>query len=140
MPAPKKATVSRKTTAPKSPAPPPNPVVTFRGRNIKIKIPGGAQVMMWSRVASQFGKVAETEPVDKDEFRKVLDRLTRMVMSLFTSDDDKDWLEDQIIDGEIVDTDLLDLFKKIGSSIKALANESDQVEPNRAARRVKTKA
>lgn len=122
------------TTDEKTPAK--APTITFKGRKIEVRSPGAAQAMMWSRVERQFRRLADRSEAGEDiampEFRTALDRLARMVESMLASQEDKDWLEDEILDGSVVDKDLLDMFTKIGETLKAAAPAA-----NRAARRVK---
>ena len=113
---------------------------TYRGRTMRIAVPGGAQLMMWERLGRQFEELAQIpkdQPVDMPKFRKTLDRLQRIVLSMLPDETDKEWIEDSIIDGEIVDKDLLELLNTIGEAIKVRAQGAT---PNRAARRVKTPA
>ncbi|MGH9248993.1 MAG: hypothetical protein ACRD0W_05695 [Acidimicrobiales bacterium] len=111
------------------------PVLPYRDRTMILKVPGAAQLMMWQRVERQFGALVEKEgDIEPDEYRKALHRLDQLVMSLFTDQADKDWLEDEVLEGNITDKDLLDLFGRMGEVIRAAAPT-----PNRAARRVKAK-
>lgn len=106
----------------------------FRDRKIELKIPGSAQMMMWERTSRQFGKLAESDgEIDKEEFRKALNRLASIVLSMFAQQQDKDWFEDEILEGNIVDNDLLELFNGIGTH---LSEQAQGQTKKKAARRV----
>lgn len=104
----------------------------WRGREFELKIPSGSQLMVWNRVASQFGKMGEGEFSD-DEFRKALNRLGDVVFGVFANPDDVEWLEDEILADRIVDSDLLELFVALRDAL-SIAGEVDEPK-NRAQRR-----
>lgn len=107
----------------------------WRERTFELKPPSGAQLMMWNRVARQFGEMSESDKIDNDEFRKVLNRLGDVVFGVFASPVDVEWLEDEILAERIVDEDLLDLFATLRDSLVEQGQGEGGAEPNRAQRR-----
>lgn len=114
-------------------------VVTFKDREIAIKAPSGIQVAAWNRVAARFGEFgnrenAELTEEEGEEFKGLLDRLFRIIASLFSNEADRQWLEDQALDGEVTDEDLLELFEKASEGLKGNA-EKGAPAAKKAARR-----
>lgn len=111
---------------------------TWRDREMKMRVPNGAQLMMWNRVATQFGEFAEVEKVDMQVFRKVLNRLGDVVFALFVDEADVEWLEDEILKQRVEDKDLLDLFTTMRDAINETADEQGNREQRRARARKST--
>ena len=110
---------------------------TWRNRRMELKLPSGVQLMMWNRVATQFGEIGSAEEIDSQQFRKALNRLSDIVFGVLASPDDVEWLEDEIMAGRLADTDLLEMFGEIRN---ALSDVAESEEPsNRAQRRAKAK-
>lgn len=88
---------------------------------MSIRTPGGAQLATWNRVAKQAIEIGSGEgeltDEEKEERATLLDRLLRIIMSLFRDQKDKDWLYDQLLDGEVTDEDLLDMFTQAADGI-----------------------
>jgi hypothetical protein len=104
------------------------PEVTWRGRTMRLKIPNAAQLMTWSRMATEFGRIGQTpddEEIDKKQYQKALQRLGSIVFGVFEDEDDKDWLEDEILEGRVDDQGLLDLFTSLGDQIQNFQEDDD---------------
>lgn len=97
------------TKAVKIPAPsakPSNPnegIVPFRGRNIKVSRPTEAQMAVWQRIAN---RLSTTTPSDAS---KILDRYFTIVDTILVDEVDRDWLEDQMLGGQIEIQDASDI-------------------------------
>lgn len=91
--------------------------ITWRDRTIPIKLPGGMQLATWNRVAKQAAELGggegELTEDEKTEMATLLDRLLRIILSLFANNADKEWLQDLLLDGEITDEDLLAMFSQM---------------------------
>lgn len=123
------------TPAPEEESTTPKPLqATWRDRVFELKLPSGTQLMMWNRVARQFGEMAESEDLDEGQFRKALNRLGDVVFGVFASPDDVEWLEDEILAERIVDEDLLDLFVTLRDSLTEQRSDEGGAQ-NRAQRR-----
>lgn len=112
--------------------------IRFKDRDIAIATPSGIQVAAWQRVATRFGEFGErssAELTDEEasEFTDLINRLFRIVTSLFANQADKDWFEDQALDGGVTDEDLLDLLGKAFEGLRVNAEESAPTK--KAARR-----
>jgi hypothetical protein len=104
------------------------PEVIWRGRTMRLKIPNAAQLMTWSRMATEFGRIGQTpdnEEIDKKQYQKALQRLGSIVFGVFEDEDDKDWLEDEILEGRVDDQGLLDLFTSLGDQIQNFQEDDD---------------
>jgi hypothetical protein len=104
------------------------PEVTWRGRTMRLKIPNAAQLMTWSRMATEFGQIGQTpddQEIDKARYQKALQRLGSIVFGVFEDEDDKDWLEDEILEGRVDDQGLLDLFTSLGDQIQNFQEDDD---------------
>jgi hypothetical protein len=95
---------------------------------MRLKIPNAAQLMTWSRMATEFGRIGQTpddEEIDKKQYQKALQRLGSIVFGVFEDEDDKDWLEDEILEGRVDDQGLLDLFTSLGDQIQNFQEDDD---------------
>lgn len=118
------------------------PVFTWRGRTMTLKIPSATQLMTWNRVAQEFGDIGNTpedEEIDQDRFKRALKRMGSIVFGMFASVEDKDWLEDQILEGNIEDRDLLEMFVTIGDALETVKDSGGKSgkATKKAARRVR---
>lgn len=122
-------------------APAKAPTFTWRGRTMMLRIPSATQLMTWNRVAQEFGDIGKTpedEEIDQDRFKKALRRMGSIVFGMFASDEDKDWLEEQILEGEVEDRDLLEMFVTIGDALEATKDDKGGGKTvKKAARRVR---
>lgn len=112
--------------------------ITFLERQITVKTPSGVQIAAWQRAADKFGEFGarendELSDEEVDEFRGLLDKLFRIIVSLFKEQADKDWFEDQALEGNISDEDLLKMFTDATEGLKSDAEKG--VPQKKAARR-----
>ncbi len=111
-------------------------VVLFNGRNLVVKMPNTGQLTMYRRLSREFTELAESgraDEIEMDVALKYLDRAVRLVQSVLKSDDDREWIEDRLLDGAI---DLHSCNGLLATAFKMLkeANEEQQTG-NRATRR-----
>jgi hypothetical protein len=72
--------------------------ITFQGRAVTVAMPTDGQLAVWKRTASRFASVDVGE-LTGEEVGKLLDRGVRVIQSVMASQADRDWLEDELLDG-----------------------------------------
>lgn len=96
-------------------APPARDTITFQGRTMAVRMPNAEQIALWPRLADRLnnraGDLDETPrdgetPAQARErvaqaAAKLYGRVLTLVTSVLTDQDDKDWVEDQIIAGDL---------------------------------------
>lgn len=80
--------------------PPTTRKILFEGRELDVAMPGAEQLAVWQRTAK---RMAGYDPNSGDgpEAMKLLDRGMRVIESVLPGQDDRDWLEDQLLDGNL---------------------------------------
>lgn len=121
------------------------PVATFKNREIRLRVPNGAQVLVWNRVMKQFNQIAaELDELPEGEkptgdmaerHRKAINRLSDVVFGLLDDEADAEWLEDEILEDRIVDSDLLDLFTEFGNAVENADSASGGEQVSKPAKR-----
>lgn len=98
--------------------------ITYRGRTMKVRRPTPEQLMVWKRIAEQGLAVAADEQANPGQLcaecggegcdtchntgkahtakvMKLFDRALRIIASVLVDEADRDWLEDQLLDGTV---------------------------------------
>ena len=110
-------------------------VIPFQGRHLLVQLPSEEQLTMYRRVSREFAALATSGRADKmpiEEALKYLDRAVRTVQSVLVSDDDREWIEDQLMDRKLKLGDCLALMRE---SFRRLAEKNGNRETRRAAGR-----
>lgn len=116
-------------------------VATLLGRKVTIKHPGSMQLAAWNRTIKRFepftedDKTGELSEEEREEFMTLLDRMYRMVMSILADEKDKDWLDDQMLDGNVTDESLKDFLKTAFKGLQDDAEDPAKKAPAKRARR-----
>lgn len=106
--------------------------VPFAGRNLKVRMPTEEQLVMYRRVSREFAMLARDgrdKNMAMDEALKYLDRAVRTVQTVLIDPDDKEWLEDQLMDGKVTLEQCTDLMR---SAIRMVAENNMSREERRA--------
>lgn len=104
--------------------------VPFRGRMILVKMPTLEQLTIFRRLADRFAALQDKE-ISAEEALRYYDRGLRIITAVVVKDDDKAWIEDLLLDGEMRLPDGLPLLHQ---ATEALKEEADS-QGNRATRR-----
>lgn len=107
--------------------------ITFQGREIYVRMPTPDQLVVWQRTV----RMLQREDLDwtADTVMTALDRSRRIIGSLFVSEKDNDWLDDEMLDGRV---GLKDTAQIIQLTVEAFADAAKQ-GGNRATRRAPAK-
>lgn len=74
--------------------------ITFRGHELIVQRPSPEQLVVWRRVATRMTDALHTgQQVTNQEAAQLLDRGISVITSVIANRVDKDWLEDQMLDG-----------------------------------------
>lgn len=108
--------------------------VPFKGRDIHMAMPTPEQILVWRRTLKTFEGI-ETRALNGAQALAAADRCVRIVTSLFALREDREWLDDAFLDGDVKFSDLLPLF----SDTVTAFSEAAQGEGNREERRAAAK-
>lgn len=101
------ATVASVPEEPQTGQTPDQAPITFMGRKILVQAPTAEQIGVWQRTARRFEDADLTHrPGDSPDVLvaknrkagKLLDRGIKIIESVLVDEDDRDWLEDQLLD------------------------------------------
>jgi hypothetical protein len=90
------------------------PAIEFRGRTIAVAMPSLEQIDVWNRTGARLQAIREamqaaSTPADRDEANRqamnLVSRLSRVIHSVMASPDDREWLDDQFLDGVLTYSD-----------------------------------
>lgn len=75
-------------------------IITFMGRDLAVQIPNETQLLMWQRIGRRWaGKT--TEAISIEETLKVSGQVMAIIESVIANDEDRDWLDEQMIAGKV---------------------------------------
>jgi len=108
--------------------------IQFSGRQLWVRMPGPEQLLVWKRTLVQL-QGAEVEGWNGEQVMRALERTRRIIDSLLVHDNDKEWLDDEMLDGRITLTDTAQI---INGTVEAFVNAAE-AEGNRETRRAAKK-
>lgn len=74
--------------------------VSFGGRDLTVSMPTPEQLAVWQRTAKRMTGV-DTANLTGEEAMKLLDRGLRVIQSVLPDEADREWLEDELLDGNL---------------------------------------
>jgi hypothetical protein len=107
--------------------------ITFEGRVMEVRMPEAEQIVAWDSLVKRVQRW-DPDTATMADAVKFVGRLYLIIESVLVSDDDKDWLEDERIRGNI---DLNKAGAIVSDAIKAFEATMSGAPANRAARRAK---
>ncbi len=104
---------------------------TFRDRQVRIVVPTPEALVVWRRVGRKLVDMSATELTDaqRRELPQLLDRVVTMIASLLLDEADKDWLENELLNGGL---DLLGAAGLFSVATGNLAQLSDIASARKA--------
>lgn len=106
----------------------------FRGREIFVKMPSPEQLLVWKRTLNQL-QGAEVDGWNGVQVMRALERTRLIIDSVLANQVDKDWLDDEMLAGNI---GLMETAEIINMTAKAFADAAEG-EGNRETQRAATK-
>ncbi len=104
--------------------------ITFRDRQIWVKMPSPEQILVWKRTLKQL-QGAEVSGWNGDQVMKALERSRLIIDSVIAHEPDKDWLDEEMLAGNI---GLMESAQIINMALERFA-EAAQENGNREDRR-----
>ncbi|MCZ7478881.1 hypothetical protein [Micromonospora sp. WMMC273] len=104
--------------------------VPFRGRTVLVRMPTLEQLTIFRRLAQRFADL-EGKEIDANKALDYYDRGLRVITAVVVKDEDKAWIEDMLLDGDMRLPDGLPLLHEATDALKAAAGD----KTNRAGRR-----
>lgn len=74
------------------------PTIEFRGRTMPVRFPTAEQLTVWNRTARRASEISGRD-ITNQEAATLLDRVLRIIQSVLDEQADRDWVEDQLLDG-----------------------------------------
>lgn len=108
--------------------------LTFAGRKLWVKMPSPEQLLVWRRTLKQL-QGADVEGWNGEQVMKALERTRLIIDSLLVHDTDKEWLDDEMLEGNIK---LMETAGIINGTV-ALFAEAAEKDGNRETRRAAAK-
>jgi hypothetical protein len=105
--------------------------ITFHDRIVWVRMPRPEQLLVWKRTLVQLQK-ADVSGWDGHQVMAALERTRKIIDSVLVHDVDKNWLDDEMLDGNI---GLVETAKIITQAVEAFTDDD-----NRADRRAAKKA
>ena len=106
--------------------------VTFAGREIFVRMPTPEQLLVWERTVKRLTEAPPDESWNGSAVLASLERLRKIVDSIFVNRTDIDWLDDQFLDRKL---DFKALVPFITLVVDAFADAAEEAAPNREAKR-----
>jgi hypothetical protein len=103
--------------------------IEFMGRKIWVKFPRPEQILVWKRILVQLQSA--NDGWNGEQVLAALERTRRIIDSVMANQVDKDWLDDQMLDGTVT---LADTAPFVTLAVQAFADDD-----NRESRRAATK-
>ncbi len=104
--------------------------ITFRDRQLWVKMPSPEQILVWKRTLKQL-QGAEVSGWNGDQVMKALERSRLIIDSVIAHEPDKDWLDEEMLAGNI---GLMESAQIINMALERFA-EAAQENGNREDRR-----
>lgn len=113
----------------------PEQEITFRGRQVWVKMPRPEQLLVWRRTLTQLQGMDPNTGWTADSVMAAMERLRRIVDSVLVNATDVAWLDDEFLDGTLTFQELVPI---ITLTVTAFA-EAAENEGNRETRRAAAK-
>lgn len=109
----------------------------FHGRLVTVKMPTSEQLVMYRRLSREFQDLARNgaDKIPMDQALRQLDRAIRLIQSVLADQDDKDWVEEQLLEGNLQLSDCTGLLTDAFARLRVAAEEQAATDSNRAERR-----
>jgi len=109
-------------------------LVELAGREIEMRKPTDGSMVVLARISRGLPKIENVEELS-DEVRERLIRnlgtLGKIVDGMVVKDDDKDWLEDAMIDGEVTAEEVFASIRVAGEKFNGTAAPAKMAAPVR---------
>lgn len=105
--------------------------ITFLDRQIWVKMPSPEQILVWQRTAKRLQNFG-TEAVNGQQVLQALERLRMIIDSVILNQVDKDWLDDEMLAGNV---DMNQATDVIPRTVEAFAEDDNRASRRAAARK-----
>lgn len=117
-----------------------NATLIFKDRSVEVMLPTQEQLTMYRRLSREFqalGRDGNADRLSLDEALRQLDRAVRLVQSVLASDDDKEWIEDQLLEGKLTLMECTELLQEAFRRLHKANTETGNRQQRRAASRAR---
>lgn len=109
--------------------------ITFKERTIWVRVPSPEQLLVWKRTVQKL-QGADVDGWNGEQVMSALERTRKIIDSVLVHEVDKDWLDDEMLDGRV---GLIETAQIIQLTVEAFA-DNDNREARRAAAKPAKKA
>lgn len=113
--------------------------IVFQGRTIWVHMPRPEQLVVWKRALVRLQEMTDAEAAKGftgDQVMAALERSRKIIDTLLVNEEDKEWLDDEMLDGRLTLQGASDIILLATDRFAELA----KAEGNRDTRRAATKA
>jgi hypothetical protein len=104
--------------------------MTFAGRDLRVVMPRPEQLAIWQRTLSRLGG-GDLSTMSGAEVGQLINRSIRIIETVLADEVDREWLEDQLLDGAMT---LADAASIVTAALKALRVGDDTPDAGPPAR------
>lgn len=112
--------------------------ITFRGREMHVTMPTPSQLAVWRRILVRLQNTPEASWT-ADAVVDSLAKLHRIVETILVERADKDWLEDELLDGRLDFPGLAPIITEATEAFQEAAAKEGNREDRRAAKKAPAK-
>lgn len=112
-------------------------VVSVGGRDVEMRKPADGALVVLARSFRNLPKIEnadELSPEQRDRVIRNLGTLGKVIDAMIVDDDDKDWLEDAMIDGAVSAEDVVDAIRAAGEKFNGQTTPAKKAAPVRRRR------
>lgn len=112
-------------------------LVELGGREVEMRKPTDGSLMVLARTFRGLPKIENVDGMSdeqRDRLVRNLGTLGKIVEGMIVKQDDKDWLEDAMIDGDVSAEGVFEVIKKAGEKFNGAAAPAKKAAPVRRRR------
>lgn len=109
--------------------------IEFQGRQLWVRVPSPEQLLVWKRTLTKL-QGANVDGWNGEQVMSALERTRKIIDSVLVHETDKDWLDDEMLEGKL---GLIETAALIQLTVEAFQSD-DNRESRRAAARKKAPA
>lgn len=93
--------------------------VEFQGRMIWVRFPRPEQLLVWQRTVRSLQKIEEGNSWTGDNVMAALERGAKIINSIMVHQADRDWMDDQMLEGNLGFAEAAGLIQKAVEAFQA---------------------
>lgn len=108
--------------------------ISFKGREIFVRMPSPEQLLVWKRTLNQL-QAADVQGWNSEQVMRALERTRMIIDSVMVHRVDMDWLDDEMLARRITLIETAELINQTAEAFAAAAEAEGNRETRRAAKK-----